>query len=242
MFFPTSTALLATTLLLSTTTSAAPTRTHCRCTVVADTPPAAIFSPSAAHWSPAELSPSTLTQDLCSNLGPQLEHFQRTAPDLYASYVSKPEDDNNNNVLVKFAAQSKRDQEPRPTERPHQRIVCRSESDPFTAYNGSFVTLWALQIVVAVAILACMVEGVHLCMRWYGAHDNRTLQHSVMRLPGSGLLLKISGATKSVEVRDEKKDWRHEATPMLIVQAPNGDRVCITYEEEDDDEANRPVM
>jgi hypothetical protein len=79
-----------------------------------------------------------------------------------------------------------------------------------------------------------MVEGVHLCMRWYGAHDNRTLQHGVMRIPGSGSLL---------EVRDEKRDWRHEATPMLIVQAPNGDRVCITYEEEeDDDEANRPVM
>jgi hypothetical protein len=28
----------------------------------------------------------------------------------------------------------------------------------------------------------------------------------------------------------------------LIVQAPNGNRVCITYEEDEDDEANRPVM
>jgi hypothetical protein len=240
MFFPTSTALLATTLLLTTQTSAAPTRTHCRCTVVADAPPAALFSPQAAHWTPAELAPSTFTPDLCSNLGPQLEHFQRTAPDLYASYVAKQ--DATDSVLVNFASKTKRNQQQRPAERPHQRIVCRSESDPFTAYQSSFVTLWALQIVVAIAIFACMVEGVHMCMRWYGAHDNRTLQHGVMRLPGSELVLEVSGATRSVEVRDEK-EWRHEATtPVLIVQAPNGNRVCITYEEDEDDEANRPVM
>jgi hypothetical protein len=46
-----------------------------------------------------------------------------------------------------------------------------------------------------------------------------------------------------VEVRDtEKKDGAQQAAPMLVVEAPNGDRVCITYEEDDDDEMNRPVM
>jgi hypothetical protein len=250
MLFKSATSLFATTLLLSTTTSAAPTRTHCRCSVVADAAPPAIFTPSAAHWTPAELLPSTSAPpDLCSDLGPQLEHFQRTAPDLYASYLEKSDaSSSKSNVLVNFAARNELQarradaSEPRPTSRPHQRIVCHSESDPFTAYQSSFLTLWILQIVVAIAILACIVEGVHLCMRWYGAPDNST-QHGVMRFPGrQNLLLEVSGSTAGVAVRDEKRDSRQPATPMLIVQAPNGDRVCITYEEDDDDESNRPVM
>lgn len=97
-------------------------------------------------------------------------------------------------------------------------------------------------MIVAVAILACIAEGVHLCVRWYGGAE-RT---GIMRLPGSQLVLEISGAGKGgFEVRDaEKQDSTYQqGTPMLIVQAPNGDRVCVTYEEEyDDDEVNRPVM
>jgi hypothetical protein len=130
--------------------------------------------------------------------------------------------------------------------RPNSRIVCHAESDPFTAYQGSFTTLWILQIIVAVAILACIAEGVHLCVRWYGSADEKSVSHGVMRLPGSQLVLEITGAGKGgFEVRDaEKQDSTlQQATPMLIVQAPNGERVCITYEEEyDDDEVNRPVM
>jgi hypothetical protein len=246
MLFTSASSLLATTLLLSTTTtSAAPTRTHCRCTIVADAAPPAVFSPSAAHWTPAELSPTTSAPaDLCSNLGPQLEHFQHTEPSLYASYLSESDAPSKSNVLVNFAAENElraREDasEPRPTTRPHQRIVCHSELDPFTAYQGSFITLWALQIVVAIAILACITEGIHLGWRWYGSPESS----SEMRGQGrQNLVLEISG-TASMEVRDaEKSAWGAQATPLLIVQAPNGDRVCITYEEDDDDESTRPVM
>jgi hypothetical protein len=245
MFYKSAPSLFTTILLLTTSTSAAPTRTHCRCTIVADSPPPAIYTPSAAHWTPAELLPATSAPpDLCAHLGPQLEHFQRTEPDLYQSYVSKSSDSTpsgkSDSMLVNFPSGSELRREdanePRPTSRPHQRIVCHSESDPFTAYQSSFFTLWALQIVVGFAILACAVEGVHLCVKWYGTPSESTRQHGAIRL-------EISGATGGVQVVGEKSGWGQQATtPLVMVQAPNGDRVCITYEEDEDDEANRPVM
>lgn len=129
--------------------------------------------------------------------------------------------------------------QPRLTTRPNSRIVCHAESDSFT-------TLWILQIIVAVAILACVAEGVHLGVRWYGSVEDESASQTLMRLPGSQLVLEFTGAGKSgFEVRDaEKQDAaQQQATPMVIVQAPNRERVCITYEEEyDDDEINRPVM
>jgi hypothetical protein len=239
MLFTSAASLFAATFLLSTT-SAAPTRTHCRCTVVADAAPAAIYTPSAAHWTPAESSPSPIASDICSNLGPELENFQHTEPDLYAAYLSRTErpssTNDNQRVFPSSAGEAelrKRGEsgsEPRPTTRPRQRIVCHSELDPFTAYQTSFVTLWILQIIVAIAIMACVAEGIHLSLRWYGTPDS-----AMVHFPGSQKLL--------IEVLDSEKDTQTlGATPLLIVQAPNGDRVCITYEEDDDDEMNRPVM
>jgi hypothetical protein len=230
-------------LLLTTSTSAAPTRTHCRCTIVADSPPAAIYTPSAAHWTPAELLPTiSAPPNVCAHLGPQLEHFQRTEPDLYESYVSKSDSvqPGKSNVLVNFPSgnelRAKRREdagEPRPTSRPHQRIVCHSESEPFTAYQDTFFTLWVLQVVVGIAVLACAVEGVNLCLRWSGLDAGSAQRHSAMRIEIS----------EGVQVRDEKRAWGQQVTtPLVIVQAPNGERVCITYEEDEDDEANRPVM
>jgi hypothetical protein len=244
--------LFASTLLLSTA-AAAPTRTHCRCTIVADAPPSAIFTPSAAHWSPAESSPSPVAADLCSNLGPELENFQHTKPDLYESYLSRTEGAPSNNdqqrplttkVLVDFAARNElakrnTEKEPRPTSRPHQHIVCRSEPDPFTEYQGSFVTLWALQIIIIIAILACIAEGLHLSFQWYGTPKGAP-RANWTRLPGKEeVILEISAPSTQ---GSEKTAQTYEAMPILIVQAPNGDRICISYEEDDDDEMNRPVM
>lgn len=117
--------------------------------------------------------------------------------------------------------------------------MCHSEMDQFAEYQGSFVTLWILHVIVAVVILACIAEGVHLSLlRWYGRSDS--VGQSVMRLPGSqNLLLEIS--SEGLSGVEEKKGWT-QTTPMLIVQAPNGDRVCIKYEEDLDDEMYRPVM
>jgi hypothetical protein len=243
--------LFATTFLLTTTTSAAPTRTHCRCTVVADTQPQAeLFTSSNAHWRPAESSPKAVVADICSTLGPELEHFQHTEPDLYKSYLSSNSDQQrpfSTNLLLNFAKgnevrrREENKREPRPTSRPHQRIVCRSEADPFTAYQGSFITLWVLQIIVTVAILACVAEGVHLSLRWYG-----TSESAMMQWPGSQtLLLEFSGSSVQdiIVSGTEKNGWTNASTPMLIVQGPNGERMCVTYaEDDDDDEMNRPVM
>ncbi|KAH7078446.1 hypothetical protein FB567DRAFT_136228 [Paraphoma chrysanthemicola] len=255
--------LFASTLFLSTT-SAAPTRTHCRCTIVTDVPPAAIFTPSAAHWSPAESSPSPIAADICSNLGPELENFQHTKPDLYESYLAQTEGHSQKadqqrpltaTVLVDFSSRSglsRRNQgneEPRPTTRPNQRIVCHSETDAFTAYQSSFVTLWALQIIIAIAILACIAEGIHLSVQWYKTSQstsqrNRVLQSmgGMMRLPGSQKLWMALSTSRPGETVSEKDPHNCEATPILIVEAPNGERVVIAYEEDDDDEMYRPVM
>lgn len=98
--------------------------------------------------------------------------------------------------------------------------------------------LWTLQIIIVIAILACIAECLHLSLRWYGAPKDATRANwtgGFMRLPGSeNLLLEISAS----DVKESEKT----AMPILIVQAPNGDRVCISYEEDDDDEMNRPVM
>ncbi|KAH7405933.1 hypothetical protein DE146DRAFT_630630 [Phaeosphaeria sp. MPI-PUGE-AT-0046c] len=268
MLLTTPTSLLASALLLSTSALAAPTRTHCRCTVVADAAPAAIFTPSAAHWTPAEPSSTPrVFEDPCTNLGPELETFQHTEPELYASYLvgseqsastqSDYEHDSqrpiSRDVVTRFASAKERglsarreaeeSEVSRPMTRTRQRIVCHSEMDQFSEYQGSFVTLWILHVIVAVAILACIAEGVHLSLlRWYGRSDSTG--QGVMRLPGSqNLVLEISseGLTGADVEGGEKKGWT-QATPMLIVQAPNGDRVCIRYEEDLDDEMYRPVM
>jgi hypothetical protein len=229
--------LIATTLFLSTTI-AAPTRTHCRCTIAADADPRS----SAAHWTPAE-SKSAAT-DFCSNLGPELENSRYTEPSVYDTYLrGKGQPDVLTvKVLANFATRkdtgrTEGDKEPRPVSRPYQHIVCRAEQDPLTEYQGSFITLWALQIMVIIAILACLAEGLHLSLRWYGT-PSRTTQgdwaSGIMQLPGSEeLVFEFLGS--------EKTERTSDATPILIVQTPNGDRVCISYEDEDD-EMDRPVM
>lgn len=99
---------LATTLLLATTstTFAAPTRiqqranSHCRCTVLSttETPFAPIYTPSAAHWTPAVPSPSStplsnIERDLCSDLGPALERLEFTYPDIYDAVIPSRQDE-----------------------------------------------------------------------------------------------------------------------------------------------------
>lgn len=235
--------ILATTALLfspSALAAPAPTRTHCRCTVVADPAPAAIFSPAVAHWTPAEPSSSPPAfEDPCANLGPELENFSHEESEFYVAsstrgafeHGSRNQRPMSRDVLLSARREAQENEGARGTTRPRQRIVCRSERDQFSEYQGSFVTLWILHVIVAVAILACIAEGVHLSLlRWYGRSDDAA--EGVMRLQIS-----------SVEVEGgEKRAWAQQTTPMLIVQAPNGDRVCIRYEEDLDDEMYRPVM
>ncbi|KAF2632654.1 hypothetical protein BU25DRAFT_330095 [Macroventuria anomochaeta] len=264
------TTILLTTFLLSTTTLAAPTqtqtRTNCRCVLVSDAfnP---LETPSAAHWTPANWKPTDPTPsaspyhqqslDKCANLGPELENFRHAKPDLYESYVrdklsSKtpyPSHDEEQKPLPTEVLMNK---EARPTSRPNERIVCYSEPEAFSAYSDSCLTLWALQIIVAVTILACVAEGIHLGMRWFSgsstdSEEDQISSKKALRLPGAERLLlaipaQVSEKDEIFSPGADKKIRAYEATRYFIVKSSSGRREFIAYDSEDDDEANRPVM
>lgn len=252
MLFTSPASILLSAVLLSTSTTAAPTRTHCRCRVVTDAPPA-IYTPSAAHWTPTESIPRPEVADFCANLGPELENFPHAAEAFVSRHSQQRQQFQNNgddhsaltaSVLVNFASQnqalerSRSNSEPRPVSRPNQRIVCHSEVDSYTAYQDSFATLWTLQIIIAVAIFACAAEGIHLGMRWYSQTSGTT--KGFFRLSGTERLLL---ALPPSNTQNEKKAYDASA-PTVIVYAPCGKREFIAYGEDcyDDDEVNRPVM
>ncbi|KAL6705866.1 hypothetical protein ACN47E_006326 [Coniothyrium glycines] len=141
--------------------------------------------------------------------------------------------------------------EPGRTTRPHQRIVCSSEPEQFSGFQSSFVSLWMLQVIVALSILACVVEGVYLGLKMLSHCDAQSeVQESEkggLGLSGSErLLLAIPSLHGHVEVLFspgvEKKRRAYESTRYFVKQAACGRREFIAYDEEDDDEANRPVM
>lgn len=175
MFAKLSTSLIAT--LIISTTLAAPTQTHCRCEIVNDIPsspaPASpAYTPSAAHWSPANTLPSPVAaMNVCASLGSKLEKLQHTEPEIYNSYmrgavkdVQKPLP---TSVLMSNPEMAEDDEAQSTSSRPQGRILCYQEvrSSP-TEFHSSFVGLWALQIIVVSAVLACVAEGVHLGKRW----------------------------------------------------------------------------
>lgn len=279
----TSPSLLVVSTTLFTAALAAPARTHCRCTIVSNAPSPAIYTPSVAHWTPSDPIASPVVADLCSNLGPELENFQHTQPDLYASYIrhSTPASGTeqqrplSTTVLLEVAVRKgnhDHQNEPRPTSRPHESILCQSVPDPLSAYQSSFANLWALQIIIAVAILACVAEGVHIGMRWYVAlpasHNSglsfamtkllmycrmdRRMQEaeeskkSSLRLLGAEKrLLAIPASSLHVDAVSspgaEKKLKAYESARFFVTQSSSGKREFTAYDE-DDDEANRPVM
>ncbi|KAF3040318.1 hypothetical protein E8E12_008127 [Didymella heteroderae] len=254
-----------TSFLFFTSTLAAPTRTqqrsHCRCVLVSDAfnP---LETPSAAHWTPANWKPTDPTPsaspyhqqspDKCATLGPELDNFRHARPDLYESYVRDkihPTTQDEEKPLPTEVLMSK---EPRPTSRPHERIVCYSEPEAFSAYSDSCLTLWALQIIVAFSILACVAEGIHLGMRWFSgssaaSEEDDSSSEKALRLPGAERLLLAIPA--QVNEKDavfspgaDKKTKAYEATRYFVVKSSSGRREFIAYDSEDDDEANRPVM
>ncbi|KAJ4330620.1 hypothetical protein N0V87_009843 [Didymella glomerata] len=252
-----------TSFLFFTATLAAPTRTqqrnHCRCVLVSDTfnP---LETPSAAHWTPANWKPTDPTPsaspyhqqspDKCATLGPELDDFRHARPDLYESYVRDkvhPSEDEEKPLPTEVLM----NKEPRPTSASHERIVCYSEPEAFSAYSDSCLTLWALQIIVAITILACVAEGIHLGMRWFSgssaASDDESSSEKALQLPGAERLL-LAIPTQINEKEDvfspgaDKKMKAYEATRYFVVKSSNGRREFIAYDSEDDDEANRPVM
>lgn len=251
-----------TSFLFFTATLAAPTwtqqRSHCRCNLVSDTLNP-LETPSAAHWTPANWKTTDPTPsaspyhqqspDKCATLGPELDNFRHARPDLYESYVrDKIHSDDEEKPLPTEVLMSI---EPRPTSASHERIVCYSEPEAFSAYSDSCLTLWALQIIVAITILACVAEGIHLGMRWFsGSSAAPELDEScekALRLPGAERLLlavpaQVSKNEHLFSPGADKKMKAYEATRYFVVKSSSGRREFIAYDSEDDDEASRPVM
>lgn len=154
---------------------AVPTRTHCRCTIV------------DANSEPATYTPildASRRPDICNNLGPELEYFNHAEPELYEAYINQQNAGNQASATpTKDAAQSpttvvlmklgiknglsfKGSSLPRPTERPSQRIVCHSEPEVSSVYHDSQITLYILQIIIALAVLGCIAEGITSVTDW----------------------------------------------------------------------------
>ncbi|OAL56634.1 hypothetical protein IQ07DRAFT_13318 [Pyrenochaeta sp. DS3sAY3a] len=285
-----STTLTLTLLFTTTPTLAFPTRTQCRCTIVSDALSAPASSPSPAHWLPSSPSPSASSSsssaaDVCSNLGPQLEDFQLTKPDLYDSYMRSSQvpvsgaqrSPVETTVLLDFAGSRsgkgrplEESEDPRPTTRPRQRIVCQAEPEPFSAYQSSFLSLWATQLVVVLAVFACIAEGLHLGLRWYvdapsascsqvnsvlilsrrmerQSKDSGAQGHGNLRLQGGEKrLLAIPPSNADPESifspGADKKLRAYESARYVPVHWTMVKREFSAYDEEDDDEMNRPVM
>ncbi|KAI4692042.1 uncharacterized protein J4E84_003010 [Alternaria hordeiaustralica] len=249
-----STSLVAT-LLLSSTTLAAPTQTHCRCEIVADMPSSSVpasaaYTPSAAHWSPADPSQSPVAAlNVCASLGSELQKLQHTEPELYDSYMAGAIKDAPQKP-VPTAVLMNSHEEAQSTSSPHRRIVCHAESMLSTPeFHSSFVGLWALQMIVVVAILACVAEGLHLGKQWMknNSSPEPVSEKSSLRLTGAErrLLAIPTGPQEADSVFSpgaEKKLRAYETTRYFVTQASSGRREFIAYDDDSDDEANRPVM
>ncbi|ORY05283.1 hypothetical protein BCR34DRAFT_47168 [Clohesyomyces aquaticus] len=215
---------------------AAPTRTHCRCVVVDANKP----------WSSStSLRDTSRRFDACANMGPEIEYFRHSEPDIYESYfkhivneelTATPTEDDlqplSTTVLMELADKSGFDQDgaalpSAPTERPRQRIICRSEPEFISEYHDSEITLFALTVIVVLAILACVAECINCFISW----EQREFRRSPVRLTGEEKKL------RAYESSPERSRERRYTSP---------ERPCIAYatrvEEEDDDEINRPVM
>lgn len=191
MLLSTSTQLFLALPLVFSSSLAAPTRTHCHCAIISlSTSRFPLSTPSTAHWTPADPSTSTSPRpNLCANLGPELEHFRHTAPDLYEAYIrdassSSSQTDQDpiahpipTTVLLAYSGQGRRrpnalgaddaEDDAQAPLQPRQRIVCDAGSAPVDGEQTSLFNLWALQIIIGVAIFACVAECALLGMQWY---------------------------------------------------------------------------
>jgi hypothetical protein len=261
--------------LLTTTTSAFPSRTHCRCTI----------TESNSHFLPESIPTSEYTDtapfDVCTTLGPELEDFRATKPEQYTHFISQaltatPSEDATSTdgekplpttVLLQLAVRNGLGNlgvvVPRASAtRSGQAIVCRTEIHSSSKYQDSLITLVVVQVIVGLAILACVAECITLALRRYVVHTDsyppshvltpdRRLSSSTQEHIPKRPALRLSGEEKrllAIPVEDisspglDKKlrlyrngDW----TPKLA-GAKREFEAYVT--EEDDDELSRPVM
>ncbi|KAF2477337.1 uncharacterized protein BDR25DRAFT_300297 [Lindgomyces ingoldianus] len=233
-------ALLSVTALILPT-NAAPTRTHCRCFVVDANKP----------WSPSAILHDTSRQlDTCAHMGPEIEYFRISEPEIYQTYyqhivheqsTATPTEDDlrplTTTVLMELARKDLFEHQlhldtplpSAPTERPRERIICRSEPEPISEYHDSELTLFALGVIVVLAILACVAECINLLMGW--AEQRELLRRSPVRLAGDEKKLRAYSSS------ERSPEWRCPSPETRVYTA-----YLIDTADEDDDEINRPVM
>lgn len=153
----------------------APTRTLCRCTIVDTSKPWTSSIPASTS--------NTYDSSICATLGPHLENFRHSQPDQYHTYLrnaaveqATPTTDDDleplsTTVLLRLAAQNGFENlgvvlPSAPTERPREIIVCHPEPETFSAYKDSRTTLFALNVIVAMVVLACIAEVIILASDW----------------------------------------------------------------------------
>jgi hypothetical protein len=153
--------------------AAVPTRSRCHCT---------ILSAQDSIASSSLLLSGSRIPDRCANLGSSLEYFRHTAPEIYDKYFppsASPTTEDprplSTAVLLKIAAKhghveyTAHASNPE-AQRPGERIVCRSEPEAWTEFHGSRSTLFSLQVIVAMAFIACIAECLSLSYDWYVHH------------------------------------------------------------------------
>ncbi|KAF2643154.1 hypothetical protein P280DRAFT_477987 [Massarina eburnea CBS 473.64] len=267
------------------TTSALPSRSHCRCTIVdaskpygfASGNPEKISPPSHSSYRSVNTFPSRPRHDACLTLGPELENFKHTNPKAYSDFLAHSastevwvdpksasptetessltteETPISTTVLLHMAARKGLQDlgvvlPSMPTGRPHQRIVCRPEHvQSFKSYQDSAYMLLALQVIVAFAFLAAVVEGATLMVQWFRFGSNNTFEvtqplpvRPALRLSGDEKLLRAFPATESVFSPGVDKKFRAYRSATWSPSS-HSKKVFEAWVDEDD-EANRPVM
>jgi hypothetical protein len=272
---------------LLTTTSAFPSRTHCLCTIV-DANAARFLPESLPNSEDPSIIPSEYTSaaqsDICTNLGPELESLRDAKPDQYADFISHAltttisQDASSTaeqrpistTILLQLSAQNSfanlgavlPSEPPAPSQ---QRIVCRTEVQGVPAYQNSLITLFVVQVIIGLAILACVAECVTLALRWYvprtppRPRPNLHVLTSLPRMSRSNNehvperpALRLSGEEKrllaipeeqvifSPGVDKKQRSYRNGTwTPRLSSGRKEFEAYVV---EEDDDELSRPVM
>ncbi|KAF2691587.1 hypothetical protein K458DRAFT_2901 [Lentithecium fluviatile CBS 122367] len=284
--------LLSIAALFLGTATAFPSRTHCLCTILdsSSTPKSHRYNaesipPTEHPDAPPREYREAPPHNICSMLGPELENLRAEKPDLYTEFISHAltttiaEDATSTDeerplsttVLLQLAARKGFASlgvvlPSAPAEKSRERIVCRTEIESSPTYQDSLITLFVLQVIVGLAVLACVAEGITLALRWYvpsGFYPRDPLEDHILtldtRMSRSALehvpekpALRLSGEEKrllavpeqemmfSPGVDKKQRSYRNgDWTPRLASGKKEFEAYVV---EEDDDELSRPVM
>ncbi|EMD89906.1 hypothetical protein COCC4DRAFT_185369 [Bipolaris maydis ATCC 48331] len=232
-----------------------------------DSPSAAHWAPaSPSEDESASPSPSPLASStICTTLASQLSRFQHTNPDLYALYLQRaPTRSIDDSVaqnpiptsVLLSATSSSSSSSPSDASSASAngfKIVCYEDEPtpnapaPLRDMQSSPLTLLVLQLVVVLSIVACIAEGLHMLKNLISPPP--TPEHSLRLAGAEKRLLAIPSAPYDYSAdamaspgAEKKIRAYNEAPRYFVAQGRNGRREFIAYDDDSDDEINRPVL